>query len=54
MKADSTPDRSWQEIAEEASHETNPEKLIKLSKELERALDKRREKLVSKELNGCG
>jgi hypothetical protein len=47
MPADSRPERSWQEIAEEASHETNPEKLFELSKELEQALDKRREKLLA-------
>jgi len=52
MKADSAPERSWQEIAEEASHEPNREKLIELSEELERALKKRREKLVSKEQLG--
>ena len=37
--------RSWQEIAEEASHETDPEKLIVLAVELERALEVRDEKL---------
>lgn len=39
------PLRSWQEIAEEASREQNPEKLLKLTDELERALDKRDEVL---------
>jgi len=33
--------RTWQEIAEEASRERNPEKLLKLSEELDRALEER-------------
>jgi hypothetical protein len=33
--------RTWQEIAAEASREKDPEKLLKLTKELERALDER-------------
>jgi uncharacterized membrane protein (DUF106 family) len=33
--------RTWQEIAEEASRETNGEKLQKLTEELERAFDER-------------
>ena len=37
--------RSWQEIAEEASHERDPKKLNDLSEELERALDERAKKL---------
>jgi hypothetical protein len=40
-----TPLRSWQEIAEEASKEKDPEKLLKLTHQLERALDKRDEEL---------
>jgi hypothetical protein len=35
--------RSWQEIAAEASREKDPEKLLTLTKELERALDERDE-----------
>ena len=31
--------RTWQEIAEEASRELDPQKLQQLCKELERALD---------------
>jgi hypothetical protein len=31
--------RTWQEIAEEASRELDPQKLKQLCKELERALD---------------
>ena len=45
MTTDGRPPRQWQEIAEEASHETNPEKLTILAKELERALAIRDEKL---------
>lgn len=41
----SGPLRSWQEIAEEASKEQDPEKLLRLTQELERALDKRDEDL---------
>jgi predicted Zn-dependent protease len=33
--------RSWQEIAAEASQERDPQKLVELIKELERALDAR-------------
>jgi predicted Zn-dependent protease len=54
MPTDSKPERSWQEIAEEASHESNPQKLIELSKELEQALEKRREKLIFANVNSCG
>ena len=39
------PLRSWQNIAEEASKEQDPEKLLKLTEELERALDDRDEEL---------
>ncbi len=35
------PARTWQVIAEEASHEKDPQKLLQLAKELERALDER-------------
>jgi len=45
MSDDEKPVRSWQEIAEEASREHDPEKLQKLSKELERALDERVKRL---------
>src|SRR5205823_13106043 len=45
MGTDGKPPRQWQEIAEEASHETEPEKLIILAVELERALELRDEKL---------
>ena len=34
-------DRSWQEIATELSHETDPDKLTNLATELNRVLDKR-------------
>jgi hypothetical protein len=34
-------ERTWQQIAEEASREHNSEKLRRLSEELERALDER-------------
>ena len=37
--------RTWQEIAEEASHETDSTKLAELGKELERALEERDIKL---------
>lgn len=37
--------RSWREIAEEASKEADPEKLLKLTHELEDALDKRDDEL---------
>lgn len=33
--------RRWQDIAEEAAHEQNPEKLIRLTKELELAFEER-------------
>jgi hypothetical protein len=47
------PERSWREIAAEAARESNPEKLIELSKELEDVLDHRRKVLdhVAPELN---
>jgi hypothetical protein len=35
----------WQEIAAEASREKDPEKLLKLTKELEQALDERDKKI---------
>jgi uncharacterized membrane protein (DUF106 family) len=41
--------RTWQEIAEEASREKDPEKLQKLTEELERALDARRKELHPEE-----
>jgi hypothetical protein len=39
------PDRSWQEIASDAAKEKNPERLIELTNELERALDERKKSL---------
>ena len=48
MGTEGKPPRQWQEIAEEASHETEPEKLIILAVELERALELRDEKLREK------
>jgi hypothetical protein len=39
------PERCWQEIAADAAHEPNPEKLLELSKELEDALVRRRKVL---------
>ena len=36
---DASPKRPWQEIASDAAHEFNSEKLIALSKQLARALD---------------
>jgi hypothetical protein len=39
------PERSWQDIVADASQEHNPEKLIELSEELERALDCRKKTL---------
>jgi len=35
------PDRTWQEIAAEASREKDPKKLMELTEELERALEER-------------
>ena len=35
--------RPWQEIAEEASQETNPQKLLTLIEELSRALEEKEE-----------
>jgi hypothetical protein len=35
------PRRSWREIADEASHESDPKRLIQLADELTRALDER-------------
>jgi hypothetical protein len=37
--------RTWRDIAEEASREQDPEKLQKLAEELERTLDERRKEL---------
>ncbi len=42
---DPNPTRSWQEIAADAYHENNPQRLVELTKELERALDERDKKL---------
>lgn len=38
---DRKPARSWQEIAAEASREKDPQRLIQLTQELERALEER-------------
>jgi hypothetical protein len=35
--------RSWQEIAEEARHEKDPDRLLQLSRELAEALEERDE-----------
>jgi hypothetical protein len=35
------PNRTWQDIAQEAGREHDPKKLLDLSEELERALDER-------------
>ena len=35
------PRRSWREIADEASHERDPKRLVQLAEELARALDER-------------
>jgi hypothetical protein len=45
MAYDSNGGRSWQAIAEEASRELDPNKLQKLSEELEQALDEQQRKL---------
>jgi hypothetical protein len=45
MSNDGKPFRKWQEIALEAWRERNPERLRKLPKELEAALDERDKKL---------
>lgn len=39
------PERTWQEIVEEASREHDPVKRQRLGEELERVLEKRAEKL---------
>jgi hypothetical protein len=39
------PPRSWQEITQEASHETNLNRIAELAEELNRALQERDEKL---------
>jgi hypothetical protein len=43
---DGKPKRTWQEIAEEASHERDPVRLQELAKELEQALEQRAGKLA--------
>jgi hypothetical protein len=43
--ADAKPQRSWQEIAYDAAHESNPQRLLELSRELAQALDERRNAL---------
>lgn len=35
------PNRSWQDIAQEAGREHDPKKLLELTEELEHALDER-------------
>jgi predicted Zn-dependent protease len=42
---DVNPLRPWWEIADEAAREKDPERLMELAKELERALDERDEQL---------
>jgi hypothetical protein len=39
LSAHEKPARSWREIAQEASHELDPERLMELANELTRALD---------------
>lgn len=48
-EADRKPTRTWQEIAEEASHERDSDRLAKLTQELEQALDTRDKKPVQSE-----
>ena len=48
FSADRNPDRTWQEIAEEASRERDPKRLNELAKELSRALDRRDGKFSEK------
>jgi hypothetical protein len=43
--SDGKPIRTWREIAEEASRETDTTKLSELSQELERAFEERDKKL---------
>ena len=45
MSEPTKPTRTWQEIAAEASKETDPEKLLALTAELERAFEERDESL---------
>jgi hypothetical protein len=47
------PERSWQEIAAEAAHEPNPDKLLELSTELALALSQRR-KILNSEVKPDG
>ena len=42
--------RSWQEIAEEAAYERDPDRMLELSKELAEALE-RRDKIISRKPN---
>ena len=48
FSAERNPDRTWQEIAEEASREQDPKRLNELAKELSRALDTRDGKFAEK------
>jgi predicted Zn-dependent protease len=48
QKDDGKPQDPWWEIADEAAREKDPERLIELAKELERALDERDEQLQKK------
>jgi hypothetical protein len=41
MDSANKPLRPWQEIAEEAAREKDPNRLLELSKQLERALEER-------------
>ena len=43
--SDGKPSRPWQEIAAEASREEDPKRLLKLTRELELALDERDKQL---------
>jgi hypothetical protein len=45
LNKNAKPERCWQEIAADAAHEANPEKLLELSTELANALDRRKKAL---------
>ena len=45
--------RSWQEIAEEASHEKDPGRILQLTTELTEALEQR-DKIISRKPNAKG
>jgi hypothetical protein len=46
---DGKPKRSWQEIAAEAAREQDPQRLLELTQELERALDECNKRAVDSE-----